>query len=204
MIQWPKIPLRTMLVAGFLLTSAGPLVGFWYWSHTTVLKNEFDEVQERHLLLARNLGSALERYHGDLLSVFEIFTRKMARGDDLSFAEPLFQKLRFRHVCIFDAETLALRRSYFFELHACPNRLPEDRSAFLRDLAGNSLEGIGLSHVMRTPDGATVMYIAARVRDGLVIGAVHTSYFRELGRRISFGRLGHAAIVDHTGRVLAH
>lgn len=106
-----RIPLRAMLVAGFLVTCAVPLIGFWYWSHNTVLDNEFEEVEERHLLLARNLGAALERYHDDLISVFETFVDKMSVGEDLAFADGLFEKLRFRHICVFNSTTGTLTTS---------------------------------------------------------------------------------------------
>ena len=49
-----------------------------------------------------------------------------------------------------------------------------------------------------------VIYLVQRRGARLVVGAVYTTYFRELGSRISFGHKGHAAIVDQTGRVLAH
>ena len=48
------------------------------------------------------------------------------------------------------------------------------------------------------------MYIAYRIGDLLAVGVITTDYFVELGQTITFGRHGHAAIVDHTGRVLAH
>lgn len=199
-----RIPLRAMLVAGFLVTCAVPLIGFWYWSHNTVLDNEFEEVEERHLLLARNLGAALERYHDDLISVFETFVDKMSVGEDLAFADGLFEKLRFRHICVFNSTTGTLTTSYFHKQNACPDALDAERVAYFQSLAADSTKAAGMSPVMITPDGATVLYMAAQSGPVIVVGAVGTSYFRELGKRISFGRMGHAAIVDQTGRVLAH
>ena len=43
-----------------------------------------------------------------------------------------------------------------------------------------------------------------RYGDRIMVGLLKTDYFRELGRQISFGERGHAAIVDHEGRLLAH
>lgn len=40
--------------------------------------------------------------------------------------------------------------------------------------------------------------------DLLAIGAISTRYIIERGNAIAFGEKGHAAIVDHTGRVMAH
>ena len=199
-----KIPLRAMLVAGFLLACTVPLIGFWWWSHNTVLRSEIEEVPERHLLLARNLGAALERYHDDLHSVFGAFDDKMSAGDDLAFADDLFEKLRFRHICIFDSATGDLVRSYLGSDDKCPNALSTERMTFFAKLAATPDGGVGMSHVMKTPDDKTVLYMVSQIGGNMVVGAVYTTYFRELAKRISFGRLGHAAIVDQTGRVLAH
>ena len=199
-----KIPLRAMLVAGFLLACTVPLVGFWWWSHNTVLKTEIEEVKERHLLLARNLGAALERYHDDLISVFEAFKTRMSAGDDLAFAEELFSKLRFRHICVFDSANGELVRSYLSSNDKCSSVLGNERRKFFEELSGSADGNVGMSHVMRTPDDKTVLFMVSRVDGNLVVGAVYTTYFRELAKRISFGRMGHAAIVDQTGRVLAH
>lgn len=199
-----KIPLRAMMVAGFLLACTVPLIGFWWWSHNTVLQNEIEEVKERHLLLARNLGAALERYHDDLHSVFGTFADKMSAGDDLAFAEDLFGKLRFRHICVFDSANGDLVRGYLSWTDKCPSGLSDERLKFFEELAGATDGAVGMSHVMKTPDDQTVLFLVSQTGGNMVVGAVYTTYFRELGKRISFGRLGHAAIVDHTGRVLAH
>lgn len=48
------------------------------------------------------------------------------------------------------------------------------------------------------------IFILSRHKDLLAIGALRADYFVELGKAISFGRKGHAAIVDHLGRILWH
>ena len=68
-----RLPIRMALLAGFLVTVAAPLVGFWYWSYAAILQNKIDEVEERHLLLAHNLGAALDRYYDDITSTFDSF-----------------------------------------------------------------------------------------------------------------------------------
>ncbi|MEL6520983.1 MAG: EAL domain-containing protein [Pseudomonadota bacterium] len=58
--------------------------------------------------------------------------------------------------------------------------------------------------VVATADGENAIHLVARIGDEMVVGAIDTTYFQELGKAISFGVMGHAAIVDHTGRALSH
>ena len=199
-----RIPLQLMLLAGFVLTCGVPLLGFWHWSSTAALKNEFDEVAERHLLLAQNLGAALERYHDDLTAVFDAFAISLSTSGGAGYARPIFEQLRFRHVCVFDDLSGALQSAYLAEVDPCPAALSPERREMFADLLEQAGQQTAMSWTMITPDGETVLFLVRRVGDLIVAGAVRTTYFRELGRRISFGKKGHAAIVDHTGRVLAH
>jgi len=161
-------------------------------------------VHERHLLLARNLGAALERYHDDVTSAFDAMAERVATGADLDFARALFQKLHFRHVCVFQSATGAQTESFLSEEKPCPEKISGERFQLFLDLAAGAGNATAMSHVMHTPDQQTVIYLVREVAGNLVVGALTTEYFRQLGSRISFGRMGHAAIVDHTGRVLAH
>lgn len=199
-----RIPLRLMLLAGFVLTCIVPMLGFWYWSNHAVLENEFDEVEERHLLLAQNLGAALERYHNDLTSVFDAFAGSLASGDEVGFARPVFEQLRFRHICVFDGESGALTRGFLAETDPCPSVLEAGRRSTFVQMLAQSSERTAMSGAIVLANDETVLYLVQRVGQQIVAGAVRTTYFRELGKRISFGRQGHAAIVDQTGRVLAH
>jgi signal transduction histidine kinase len=61
-----------------------------------------------------------------------------------------------------------------------------------------------LTHVLPAPDAMPVLYLIAEIRGLMAVGAITTEYFVKLGESISFGDRGHAAIVDHTGRILAH
>lgn len=189
----------------FLLTCSVPLIGFWYWSYTSVLQHEIDEVEERHLLIARNLGAALDRYHGDLTSAFDVYSAAITTDEDVGFFQPLFQKLNVRNVCVYNAGSGLLQRAFLAASHPCAGAVDGAQLEMFRGLlAARQNSGTAISPVTHAADGAAVLYAVNTAMDYLVIGAVGTGYFRELGSRINFGRMGHAAIVDQTGRVLAH
>ncbi|MEL6478905.1 MAG: ATP-binding protein [Pseudomonadota bacterium] len=193
--------IRAVLIVAFLLAAGVPLIVFWLWPHSTVLKNEVAGVRERHLLLAKTVANTLETYHRDLIAAFGSFSPMIAdgRGDP---ARGLFENLHFRHVCVIDPETGKLLSSFLAEQVPCPRQFPD---ALLRQFLSLSKTGhVGLSPVVTHAEQAPQIFLVTRAYDVLLVGAVSTTFFRELRRSIHFGRQGHAVIVDQTGRVLAH
>lgn len=198
----PRVPILAALLAAFLVVGAAPLLFFWVWPHSAALHNETEEVKERHLLLARNLGSALWRYYSDSVSAFRFITLELTAGRAAPFSRDLLENLNFRHVCIADARSGKVLVSYQAAPSPCPEVVPKKRFAAFLSLA---VPGeITVSPVMPGPGGKPTLYLLGIDGKTLQIAALETDYFRQLGRQISFGRRGHAAIVDHIGRVLAH
>ena len=194
--------LRHALISLFLALTAVPLTVFWIWPHSQVLQSELDDARDGHMLLARNLGAALQRYHLDVLTAFNLVTTNLIKRRQIEQPQDLLLNLSFRHVCIAEevsgdvideASPIAL---------PCPARVPEQRlHRFARMARENK---VTFTEVLEGPDGVPVMYLVRRIGPLLAIGALHTDYFVELGKAISFGGHGHAAIVDHQGNVLAH
>ncbi|MDH3770086.1 MAG: EAL domain-containing protein, partial [Nitrospirota bacterium] len=194
--------LRYALISLFLALTAVPLTVFWAWPHSQVLQSELDDVRDRHLLLARNLGAALQRYHQDVLAAFNMISINLIEQRKIEQAQDLLLNLSFRHVCIADEATrLVTAEVSPFNL-PCPERVPEKRMQMFAELARE--DRTVFSEVLEGPDGDPVIYLVRRVRRQLAIGALHTEYFVRLGKAISFGARGHAAIVDHKGNILAH
>ncbi|MEO1490646.1 MAG: ATP-binding protein [Pseudomonadota bacterium] len=196
-----RLPIRVVLAFCFLFASALPLAVFWLWPHSSALDNKVAEVHERHLLLARNLGAAMQTYHQNLLATFDAFAGEIAAGRG-GVARGLFENLHFRHVCVADRATGAVLNSFLTDTAPCPLKVPET----LRDMFYfmSAADGVQMSGVMTPGGGAPRIYLVKRLDDQIVIGAIRTDFFLKIQRAISFGRLGHAAIVDQHGRVLAH
>ena len=167
-----RIPLRLMLMAGFILTCGVPMLGFWYWSSTAALEKEFEEVEERHLLIAQNLGAALERYYDDLTVVFDAFAISLTQADRSGYARPVFEKLRFRHVCVFDEVSGTLKFAYLDDVDPCPARLMPERAEMFAELLADSDGATILSAATLTPDGETVLFLVRRIGTMIVAGAV--------------------------------
>ena len=194
--------LRYALMSLFFVLTAVPLTVFWAWPHSQVLQNEFDDVRDRHLLLARNLGAALERYHQDVITAFNLIATNVIRAREVEQAQDLLLNLSFRHICIAEEATGTVVSEISPIALPCPNVVPDKRLYIFARLARE--DRATFSEVLRGPEGDPVMYVVRRFGDLLAIGALNTDYFVRLGKAISFGVLGHAAIVDHKGNVLAH
>ncbi|WP_434056025.1 MAG: EAL domain-containing protein [Roseibium sp.] len=194
--------LRYFLLTLFLFLSMTPLLLFQAWPHSDVLEGELDEVHERHLLLARNLAAALERYYRDLVTTFDLLLDTPEVWTETKSMVRVLDNLSFRHVCIADWDTGKVTLTLASASAPCPDVIPETELERLKALA---IPGeVTFGPVVQTADGENVLHMVRPLEDGIAVGAVRTTYFRELGEAISFGVRGHAAIVDHTGRALSH
>ncbi len=194
--------LRYALMSLFLILTAVPLTVFWAWPHSQVLQNEFDDVRDRHLLLARNLGAALERYHQDVITAFNLVAANVINERKIDQAQDLLLNLSFRHICVANEATGTVISEISPIALPCPGVVPDKRMYLFARLARE--DRATFSEVLKGPEGDPVMYVVRRFGDLVAIGALNTDYFVRLGKAISFGVLGHAAIVDHRGNVLAH
>ena len=181
-----------------------PVLTLALWIFSQAQAREVRLVEDTHLLLARNLGAALERYSRDVRSGFELAADVAIRqglGPRKSVVT-LLQDLNFNHLCIANKDTGAVIGGIFPEDFPCPDVVPEETFNFFKSLVRGDQPVF--SPVVADPSGQPTLYLLMIQGDNLVIGAISTQYFVERGAAIAFGKLGHAAIVDQTGAVLAH
>lgn len=194
--------LRYLLILVFFTLALGPVTLLLLWPQSHIFESELDEVQERHLLIAQNLSSALSRYHRDLTSTFGLFVADADHWRHMKGTAEIMSNLSFRHVCLAENDTGIVTSSLVLGDSFCPEVVPEDR---LRALSALAKPGItAFSEVMTSADGTNVIFLVQRSGDLIALGAIDTTYFQELGSAISFGVKGHAAIVDHMGHALSH
>ena len=194
--------IRNLLFAVIAGVTLVPAVFFGLWPQSQAYQNLLDDVSERHLLIAQNLGGTLERYYIDVTAAFRLLSLSAVNGEHISGANVFLENLNFRHICVADPATGVIVHSVGDAKFPCPPRVPEKRfNLFKKVYSPNELR---FTHVLPGPDGTPTLYLIAKVKDFMAIGALRTDYFVKLGKSISFGENGHADIVDHTGRVLAH
>jgi signal transduction histidine kinase len=193
---------KTFLLVCSLLVVI-PLAMFWAWPHSRARQAEIVGASDRHLLVARSLARALDRYHGGVTATFDFLAAQMSEQRSIAGADTVLRSIRMRHISIFEnadgsmAHTLSsdgtLRR-----VDVAPRLL-----AIAKGLTADS-KGQGISGVELLDDGKPALVLAKRVKSGLVVAVLDPGYFIELGNSIAFGENGHAIIVDQLGRVIAH
>lgn len=196
-----RLKVRTFLITAFVVSSMAPLVVFWFWPHSAIMDSKVAEVRERHLLIARNLGAALETYHRDIMVALTSFAPEIAEGGG-DTAKPIFQGLNFRHICVADPHTGKVVHSYLARDFECPDVIPPARLEMFNGLIAQN--AIGMSGVVPVQGDRPRIFLVTPYKQRLVVAALHTDFFQALQKRISFGRRGYAAIVDNAGKVLAH
>lgn len=195
------IGLRAILTAGFMAVATIPVLVLGLWVEVTAYERELDEVSERHLLIARNISLALERYAQDASAVLTQYGDMVE--DEVSFESmtALGGKLGFAYFCTLHrvgpaTDHVVMDTSRTVSLTA-------DQFELMWQLAAEP--GVQFSRVMPDVDGIPVIFMVTAIAgDRLVLGALSTAYIRELQGSITFGERGHSAIVDQWGHVIAH
>ena len=193
--------IRSILIVAFLCATMIPSTLSGWRAYQMGIENEFAEVSDRHLLLARNLGNALERYYIDLVATTESISSSMVKSDNsLSFDE-IFVGLNIEQILLVQRKS----GNIVSKIEKIPSDMVVLPPSLLQKLTSTaSAEKTQFSEVMASPNGNNVLYAFRNFGDNLAVSRISTKFFVELGKSISFGQKGHAAIVDHAGNVLAH
>jgi len=201
-IEISTLKLRTILFVVLLFIGTVPFAVYEAVPNIKAFEKEINDVSERHLILARNIGLALERYDQDIKVTFKSLVLNMIEDKNMSNTKELWNSLGFRHICIANASTGFIVKKKGNTQFPCPVTIPENRFRFFLKWA--STKQVMFTPVRAGPDGVPLLYLVWRVDGNLAIGAINTDYIVGLGKSISFGKRGHAAIVDNIGNVIAH
>lgn len=198
--------IKNILITTFLVVAVLPPAIFAMWAYNYTVERQLYSVNDRHLLLANNMGHALKRYHDDLVGTIDSIAVPLIQGKSVVGLEKLMMRLSLECVWVADIHTGKIES--ITKVPGSPD-VKQVNGAVLNKLLkvaqqpsiNNQLK---FSPVMGLPNGKNVIFAAKRVADKLVAGKITTDYFTDLGSQISFGKKGHAAIVDHEGNVLYH
>ena len=102
--DWQNLSLRTVLICVLVPVTLLPLIVFYFWSNSVALQRQIDDVTDRHLLIARNVGETLSRYHLYFISAFEILTHNVMEGREIQSGNELLKNLSFHHLCVAEAQ----------------------------------------------------------------------------------------------------
>ena len=117
-----KPRLRHLLTAAFILVATLPLLILGTWVTETALEKELSGVSEKHLLLARNITMALDRYALDAEASFAFFSKSLTAGNVSRAEAELAKQMGFRHVYIIGNDGTVL--SFLSVTDGAPPRFP--------------------------------------------------------------------------------
>ena len=198
--------LRTILLVSFTLISAIPVFILAGWVQQTALQNEYDAVYEKHLIIAKNLTGSLNRYVSDLKSGIRIAGTSAENGRKPTEVHRFLSELDVSQVWVLKDSTTELYMDFsgkdnFSNFPTSVNQyFNENKSVIEADVSG-----VYVSGVMAGSQGKPVFAAFRKLENGsYLVGILKTDYVVAVQQAISFGKLGHAAIVDQHGKVLAH
>jgi len=193
--------LRSLFIIAILFSALAPSLVYGWWAYRDGVKREFADVADRHLLLAHNLSNALERYYVDLVAITESVAIHIQTNHPFPKVEQLLAGVNIQCAMVINPETGKII-SRVDTKKVTPGPMDPKMLAMLRSYA---IEGkTTFTPVTATSDGTNVIYAVRMYGDLMSLSQINTNYFVQLGKSISFGKKGHAAIVDNVGNVLAH
>ncbi len=192
--------LKHLLWAALTALAALPVLLLGIWVSNNALDREIAAVEEKHLLLARNITAALDRYAGDVEALFALFSRLAVDGNTDPRLQALADELGFGHVFVLDPAGRVLQ-----QINGPKAEFDSVPHGVLVALTADAGPDIRFSPVVMNAAGVPTIFLTQRLDEQrLLMGALSTAYFVELQHAIAFGERGHAAIVDQTGQVIAH
>lgn len=201
MAQW-HLSLKTAAAMAFLAVAAIPVWLAWELPHSVALTLEKERAGERHEAYAKAMVMALERYHTDVSTSFQIIADDLTSTPEPRDHSTAITALGLNHICVFDAITGVLKNAQGTEALPCPDSTGEERLMLLRGLTVNG--GVGVSGVRMDARGRPEVLLTYRMGRQIAAGSLGTAYIRELARGMRFGQDGHVAILDRDGLLIAH
>lgn len=195
--------LRHLFVITCCLLTVIPLALFWAWPYSKALESEVRDVRQRHLVIAQNLSATFERYYQDVTGIFTIIDSESESQLNSKNFKQLLASYDFSMVAKFDNDG-KLTGCLFYKQKSCPPQLDSDIFRLMVDTSNSDNVTLSTVTVDKSYSNTPILLVVQKYSDHYLLGYLSTQYIVDMGRRVSFGEKGHAAIVDQAGNVLAH
>jgi len=193
--------LRYLFIFTFCLVALVPVTLFWVWPYSKALESEVNDVQERHLVIAKNLAGAFERYYHDVTNVFIILNDNLE--NEKESVKTLFRSYGYQTVMEVNKKGY-IQGCLSLNSRQCQSQI----SPHILNLALKTLtkEKTTLSTLIEDKNIKTgpILLAVREKKDNFILAYLSTDYIVSMGKKVAFGKKGHAAVVDQDGNVLAH
>ena len=196
--------LRYLFILTFCLVTLVPLSLFWMWPYSKALESEIDDVKERHLVIAKNLSGAFERYYQDVTSLFTALSPQLSTKELQPEIKNLLKIYGFETVLLISTKTGEIKNCLFDSAAYCPKKI----APHILKLIPSSIEKNKTILSVVTQDSSVnsgpILLAIKKMGEDIVLGYLSTEYIIKMGKKVAFGEKGHAAIVDQEGNILSH
>ncbi|MDH5393009.1 MAG: EAL domain-containing protein [Gammaproteobacteria bacterium] len=201
------IHLHHVLFIAFTLISIVPVLILSGWVQSSMIENEELAIEEKHLLLAQNITASLEQYAKDIRATIDVVEKHIEEKRPIELLENLFSSLHIDFVWLMDRQGRDVTPGFLdTKLHM--SRIPDNIGITVLPSITASLanrDTTVFSTVEADTNNDSVIYAVKSIDAGrFLVAVINTGIFIKVQKAISFGDRGHAAIVDATGRTLAH
>jgi len=221
-VKQRTMPVNRLMLLAMVLITALPLSILGYKLYEMAWENAWREISEKHQLLAQNLAAPLSVYIDDqhtalgMISDFIEYNLEQQQNSLEDWSEEQHDFLKklltrgdgLRSITVVDMQ--GRTRISTDEIAS----LPESSKLFAGEKCFIFTRNKGtwiVSGIKSSPlNGEPTLIISQPVRnsDGkmmyVLLGELRIDLIEKLRKRIKFGEMGHSAIVDNVGRVIAH
>ena len=200
-----KLSLQTILFLAFGVVAVVPVLSLSLWIQSTAYIRVVEQVEDKHLLLAKHLSSTIDRHILGLQyflksSLFYNHASQEANHSYLVAFDGSFKRLGIKNIS--EIEAVKGHITIFGDEKLNP-AIGVEKAADL--MVNNKPAHAPLaSQVLMSQGGQPLLYFLFNDKNARYIVALSTDFITELQQSIQFGRAGHAAIVDALGNVIAH
>ena len=195
--------IRGLLFVGSLTICLIPLGLVIAWVTQNAINNQFDAVREKHLIVAKNLSSALSRYARDASSVFDLFSQLSMEELTSAAVVRAAESFHYRVFTALDADDNVIK-SAAFDGSLANAHFDKELVSNLRREASKTRGKISFTGVKAYESKPHLWIVRLTNNDELHLGLMRTNYLIKTQKAIQFGERGHSMIVDQFGRVIAH
>ena len=195
--------LRHLLVITFAIIVIIPMTLFWIWPYSKALELEVKEVNEKHLVIAKNLSAAFERYYQDVTGIFSIVAFQSQKQLESKEFKQLLNSYKFKEIIVIDDEGI-VQRCLFSANGNCIESVKNDIVLLAKETLKEGTIQISTVTEDKSNNSGLILLVVKKVSNNILLAYLSTDYIVQMGKRVAFGQKGHAAIVDQAGNVLAH
>jgi diguanylate cyclase (GGDEF)-like protein/PAS domain S-box-containing protein len=197
---YSNIRLKHLIFLTLTFISAVPVMMLSYWVQETAFQKELAAVEEKHLIIAKNLSRTFERYALDTKAVFKHVGTLMVDGQDWHQSKKLLNTMGITSLCWANSRL----KNESTPSSDCSFSVNARQLSMLTTLAQKSSGEVQISNLDRIDDKPIFFLVQAIDSGQLLLGTLETTYLVESQKSIAFGERGHSMVVDATGRVIAH